>query len=114
MFRTQTFSKNLRAARNRMGLSQKDLAEKLYISAQAVSKWERGEAIPDLEHVCSLALLLHVSVDDLLEIRHHEAAALIAVDGGGTKTEMVLVSLSGRLIRRLILPGSNPNNCTVT
>lgn len=112
MFQMQVFSKNLRSARKRMGLSQQALARELYISTQAVSKWERGEAIPDLTHVCRLAELLHISLDDLLDVRQKEEA-LIAVDGGGTKTEFVLVSLSGRLIKRLVLPGSNPNICTV-
>lgn len=112
MFQTQVFSKNLRAARKRMGLSQQALARELYISTQAVSKWERGEAVPDLAHVCRLAELLHVSVDQLLDVRQSEEA-LIAVDGGGTKTEFVLISPSGRLLKRLVLPGSNPNSCTV-
>lgn len=38
---------------------------------------------------------------------------LIAVDGGATKTEMVLIRPSGELIRRIMLPGCNPNVCTV-
>lgn len=112
MFQMQVFSKNLRSARKRMGLSQQALARQLFISTQAVSKWERGEAVPDLTHICRLAEVLHISIDDLLDVRRSEEA-LIAVDGGGTKTEFVLISLSGRLIRRLVLPGSNPNSCTV-
>ena len=113
MFQMQVFSKNLRAARKRLELSQQDLARELFISTQAVSKWERGEAVPDLGHVCRLAEFLHVSVDDLLDLRRSEEA-LIAVDGGGTKTEFVLISPSGRLIKRLVLPGSNPNSITVS
>lgn len=112
MFQMQVFCKNLRSARKRMGLSQQALAQQLFISTQAVSKWERGVAVPDLAHVCRLSELLHISVDDLLDVRKSEEA-LIAVDGGGTKTEFVLISLSGRLIKRLVLPGSNPNSCTV-
>jgi transcriptional regulator with XRE-family HTH domain len=112
MFQKQTFTNNLRAARKRAGLSQQALARALYISTQAVSKWERGEAVPDLTHVCRLAEILQISVDELLDVRRSEEA-LIAVDGGGTKTEFVLISLSGRLLKRLVLPGSNPNSVTV-
>lgn len=114
MFHTQVFCNNLREARKRMGYSQRELAEKLFISIQAVSKWERGVSLPDLEHICNLSRVLHISVDALLGNVSQWENALIAVDGGGTKTEFVLVSLSGRLIKRLILPGSNPNSCTVS
>ena len=113
MFNPQIFRANLRAARKKCKLSQKDLAEKLYISTQAVSKWERGIAVPGLEHICCLSKILHTSVDDLLGTGKDREASLIAVDGGGTKTEFVLISLSGKLIKRLVLPGSNPNTCTI-
>lgn len=113
MFNPQIFRANLRTARKKKKLSQKDLAEKLFISTQAVSKWERGIAVPGLEHICCLSKILHVSIDDLLGSGNDREASLIAVDGGGTKTEFVLISLSGKLIKRLVLPGSNPNTCTV-
>lgn len=54
---------NLRKANN---LSQEALAEKLGISRQAVSKWERAEASPDTDNLILLARLYGVSLDDLL------------------------------------------------
>jgi len=92
-----------------MGLSQQALAQALYISTQAVSKWERGEAVPDLTHICRLAEILHISIDDLLDVRRSEEA-LIAVDGGGTKTEFLLVSADGYVQKRLLKSGCNPND----
>lgn len=47
-------------------LSQEALAEKLGISRQAVSKWERAEASPDTDNLILLARLYHVSLDELL------------------------------------------------
>ena len=47
-------------------LSQESLAEKVGVSRQAISKWERGEASPDMENVVSLARIFNVTVDDLL------------------------------------------------
>lgn len=47
-------------------LSQEALAEKLGISRQAVSKWERAEASPDTDNLISLARLYRISLDDLL------------------------------------------------
>lgn len=55
---------NLRKANN---LSQEALAEKLGISRQAVSKWERAEASPDTDNLILLARLYGVSLDELLK-----------------------------------------------
>lgn len=112
MFQPEVFSKNLRNARKRLELSQQALAQQLFISTQAVSKWERSEAVPDLTHICRLSEILRISVEDLLGV-HRQEGALIAVDGGGTKTEFVLIDPSGQLLKRLTLPGSNPNSCGI-
>ena len=57
---------NIAAYRKRMGLTQVGLAEKLNYSDKAVSKWERGESIPDVLTLTQLAELYGVTVDDLL------------------------------------------------
>jgi HTH-type transcriptional regulator/antitoxin HipB len=53
--------------RKQMGLSQEQLAEKIGVSRQAVSKWERSEASPDTDNLILLARLYNVSLDDLLK-----------------------------------------------
>ena len=53
--------------RKKNGLSQEALAEKLGISRQAVSKWERAEASPDTDNIILLARLYGVSLDELLQ-----------------------------------------------
>ena len=52
--------------RKKAGLTQKDLAEKLNISFQAVSKWETGESLPDTGILLELSDILNTSVDKLL------------------------------------------------
>lgn len=52
--------------RKKLGLSQGELAERLGVSAKAVSKWETGEAQPTLENVVSLSRIFNVSTDYLL------------------------------------------------
>lgn len=52
--------------RKNSGLSQEALAEKLGISRQAVSKWERAEASPDTDNLIMLAKIYKVSLDELL------------------------------------------------
>ncbi|MBE6941166.1 MAG: XRE family transcriptional regulator [Ruminococcaceae bacterium] len=113
MFDSSVFATNLRMARKRKGLSQRQLAEQLFLSTQAVSKWEQGASMPDLLCLCKLAQILQVSTDSLLGVTPSAEPALIAVDAGGTKTEFVLISHSGRLIKRLVLGGANPNTCGI-
>ena len=57
--------------RRQNGLSQEDLAEKLSVSRQAVSKWERAESSPDTDNLIALAELYGVTLDELI----HGAAA---------------------------------------
>lgn len=52
--------------RKQSGLSQEQLAEKIGVSRQAVSKWERSEASPDTDNLILLARLYNVSLDELL------------------------------------------------
>lgn len=52
--------------RKESGLSQEALAEKLGVSRQAVSKWERAEASPDTDNLIALAKLYGISLDELL------------------------------------------------
>lgn len=59
-------SKNLQALRKRNGFSQEELAERLSISRQAVSKWESGQSYPDLDNLVELARIYGVSVDSML------------------------------------------------
>lgn len=72
-------SQNLVELRKAAGLTQEQLAERLFVTRQAVSKWERGESRPDLDTIVALAELYNVSVDDLLR-RPVEPAGEICVN----------------------------------
>lgn len=54
-------------ARKKSGLSQEEVAEKLGISRQTVSKWETGDTLPDIRQSKRLALLYHLSLDELID-----------------------------------------------
>ena len=60
-----TLQEKLCRLRSREGLSQEDVAEKLNVSRQSVSKWETGQSVPELEKLLALSELYHVSLDDL-------------------------------------------------
>ena len=68
-----TFQETLLRERKKRGLSQEELAERLGVSRQAVSKWETGEASPDLSKLLSLSEALDVSLDVLCGLREPEA-----------------------------------------
>ena len=57
---------NIAAYRKSFGMTQMGLAEKLNYSDKAVSKWERGESMPDVQTLVQLADLFEISVNDLL------------------------------------------------
>ena len=71
-----TFLSQLRRER---GMTQKDLAERLYISDKAVSKWERGLSLPDIALLQPLAELFGVSITELLSGRRIQPEEPMAV-----------------------------------
>ena len=61
-----TLAEKIAALRGERRLSQGDLAERLDVSRQSVSKWETGQAVPELDKIIKLADLFGVSVDELV------------------------------------------------
>ena len=58
--------------RKEKGLSQEELAEKLGLSRQAISKWERGESSPDMENIVQLTKIYDLSFDELLSTSEYK------------------------------------------
>ena len=56
-------SENIAALRKQAGITQEDLANKLRVSNQAVSKWEAGKCCPDIEVLPELAAFFEISID---------------------------------------------------
>lgn len=61
-----TFAEKLKELRKQNGISQEQLAEKIYVSRQAITKWESGNGIPDIENLISISNLFNESLDSLL------------------------------------------------
>ena len=59
-------ARNIRGLRQRQRMTQAQLANMLHVTPQAVSKWERGAAVPDIQMVLLIAMEFGVSTDDLL------------------------------------------------
>lgn len=75
------FSEKLLTLRKANGLTQEQLAEKLDVSRQSVSKWESGQAIPEPEKIVALGDVFHVTTDYLLKSSQ--------IDDLSVKTEML-------------------------
>ena len=64
---TISFGTNLRALREKRNLSQEDLARKLQISRQSISKWEQGISYPSILYLVPLTKILDCTLEDLLK-----------------------------------------------
>ena len=62
----QAFGGSIKEKRQAKGLSQRDLAQKLYVTESAVSKWERGVSYPDITQITPLCEALDVSEHELV------------------------------------------------
>ena len=60
------FNEKLQELRKQRGLTQEELAEKLYVSRTAISKWESGRGYPNIESLKAIAKFFSVTVDELL------------------------------------------------
>ena len=66
MFDTLKVAKRIRDGRNAKNMTQMELADKLGVSFQAVSNWERGASMPDISKLSDLSEILSISISDLL------------------------------------------------
>ena len=84
---------NIAAYRKRAGLTQAGLAEKLNYSDKAVSKWERGESVPDVLTLAMLAEQFGITVNDLL-------VDFNALPGNPGKLEKAMTQVSEKALKR--------------
>lgn len=61
------FSKQLKGYREKIGLSQEELAEKIYVTRQTISKWENNRSYPDIHNLIALSVLFNITLDELVK-----------------------------------------------
>ena len=96
------FNENLKTLRKQKGFSQEELASRLHVVRQTISKWEKNLSVPDADTLIRLAEILEVSVSELL----------------GSKIEKYLTKIANYSARKLklkmkmkMLLMTLPNNC---
>ncbi len=121
----KTVAENLTYYRRKQGLTQAALAETLNYSDKSISKWERGEGLPDLSVLVKLAEYYNITVNDLVlprteeELAAEQAPEEEAPKGVSRRTKILvpamsiglvwLVAMICFLIFRLIVPGIGPD-----
>lgn len=102
--------------RNKNNLSQEELAAKMGVSRQAVSKWERAEASPDTENLILLAKLYGVSIDELLNTDSSPKSANSGIslkkDDYGYRGEPVREAVPENYTEKEIYPNASAHEST--
>lgn len=108
------FNDNLIELRKMAGLSQEELAEKIGVSRQTLSKYETGESLPDIEKSMALADVFGVTIDDLINYRREDNMGLGIPPKGKHVFGIVKVGDKGQIViparaRKIfnIKPGDN-------
>ena len=103
--------------RRAAGLSQEELAERLNVSRQAVSKWENGAAQPELSKLVELSRLYGVSVDELLSLEEAEkgdAKAASSVEASTPAPAQETLTAPKKARRRSASPSPSVWHSTIT
>ena len=85
------------------GMTQEQLAEKLNVSRQTISKWESDSTSPDLESIVKISRIFHVSLDDLL--KEGEAGVANKTDEQITLEDLMKINLHNRKMTLLLISG---------
>lgn len=93
----------LNQLRKLSGMTQEQLAEKINVSRQTVSKWESDSTSPDLESIVKISRIFYVSLDDLLE--EAEASVTNRNDEQITLEDLKKINLHNRKITLLLIGG---------
>ena len=108
------FCDNLMSLRKMSGMSQEELAERIYISRQTLSKYETGESLPNIEQCKAIADVFGVTLDDLVNYEKENNYGLGVPPKGKHIFGMVTVGDKGQIVipakaRKLfqIKPGDN-------
>lgn len=92
------FHSNLVQLRKLHHLSQEELAEKVGVSRQTLSKWETGESIPDIVRCKQLAEVFSVTLDDLVKYESNEFFGLAVPPKGKHVFGVVTVGEKGQIV----------------
>lgn len=98
--------KKIQSLRKELGITQQELAEKLFVSYQAVSQWENGNTNPDISVLPDLAKALGVSLDELFSISKNEETEKVKIKNVDKNALYIIVTKGNDIIEMIDI-----NNC---
>lgn len=98
------FGENLKTLRKQKGFSQEELATRLHVVRQTISKWEKNLSVPDADTLIRLAEILGVSVSELLgeKIENENTASDVAVQLSRINEQLAIKNRRSRRIWKVI------------
>lgn len=99
------FSENLKALRKQKGFSQEELATRLHVARQTISKWEKNISVPDAVILIRLAEILEVSVSELLgeKIEDENVTSDVAAQLSRINEQLAIKNRRSRRIWKIIV-----------
>ena len=99
------FSENLKALRKQKGFSQEELAARLHVARQTISKWEKNLSVPDAVTLIRLAEILEVSVSELLgeKIENENVTSDVAAQLSRINEQLAIKNRRSRRIWKIIV-----------
>lgn len=98
-------AENLTELRKKSGLTQDELAAKIYVSRQAVSKWERGASAPDIATLTVLSEMYGVTIDDIVKASDLDSVASPKGKDCDAETEALVKAHKKELIKSMCVWG---------
>ena len=82
-----TLGERIKRYRQMQGLSQEELAEKINVSRQAITKWENDNGIPDIDNLIALSKIMGITLDELVMGEKEEDALLFKKEVANQRTK---------------------------
>ncbi len=83
-----TFGEKLATMRKQSGMTQEQLAKKLKVSRQAITKWESDGGVPDIDNVLKISVLFQVSMDELFDYKIERVSAELLGENAEEREEI--------------------------
>ena len=98
------FGENLKTLRKQKGFSQEELATRLHVVRQTISKWEKNLSVPDADTLIRLAEVLEVSISELLgaKIENENAASDVAEQLSRINEQLAIKNRRSRRIWKIV------------
>ena len=98
------FGENLKTLRKQKGFSQEELATRLHVVRQTISKWEKNLSVPDADSLIRLAEILEVSVSELLgaKIENENTASDVAEQLSRINEQLAIKNRRSRRIWKIV------------